>query len=246
MARYLLKIEYNGANFCGYQAQKNKRTVQGEFESTLEKVFGKKISVVASGRTDAKVHALDQAIHFDLDANISCDKLKIALNDMLPQDIAVKKAKKVKDDFNARYDIEKKTYLYIIKCGYDKEAIDGDKITQIKPMLSLDKVNEIKDIFIGKHDFHGYCSANAQVKDFEREIYDIDIKQKKDKFYFRITGNGFLYNMIRILVGSMVDYSLGKRTKEDLLTALLTGERKFAGRTMPPEGLYLEKTYYKF
>ncbi len=245
MTRYFLKIEYNGANFCGWQAQRNKRSVQGEFEVALEKLFDKKISVTASGRTDAKVHALDQAIHFDLETEIPLDKLKIALNDMLPSDIAVKKVKKVKNDFNARYDILKKTYLYIIKCGYEKEALDGDKITHIKPMLSLEKMNEIRDIFIGKHNFHGYCSANAQVNDFEREIFDIKITQKKDYFYFRITGNGFLYNMVRILVGSFVDYSLGKRSKEDFIQALTTGERKFAGKTMPPQGLYLEKTYYK-
>ena len=245
MARYFLKIEYNGAGFCGWQAQKNKRSVQGAFENALEKLFGKKISVIASGRTDAKVHALDQAIHFDLDADIPLDKLKIAINDMLPSDIAVRKVKVVKPNFNARYDIVKKTYLYIIKCGYDKQAIDGDKITQIKPMLNLEKMKEIKDVFVGKHNFHGFCSAHAQVNDFEREIYDIKITQKKNYFYFRITGNGFLYNMVRILVGSFVDYSLDKRSKEDLIKALKTGERKFAGKTMSPEGLYLEKTYYK-
>ncbi len=245
MKRYFLKIEYNGANYCGWQTQTNKKTVQGEFERTLEKLFDKKIEVTASGRTDSGVHALDQGVHFDLDADIPCDKLKIAINDMLPRDIAVKKVKKVKNNFNARYDIKKKTYLYRLKCGYDKTAIDGERISQIKPLLSLEKMNEIKHIFIGKHNFKGYCSAGAQVKDFEREIYDIKITQKKNEFDFRITGSGFLYNMVRIIVGSFVDFSLDKRTKEELIIALEKGERMFAGRTMPPQGLYLEKTYYK-
>jgi tRNA pseudouridine38-40 synthase len=244
MKRYFLKIEYNGSNFSGWQVQKNKRTVQGEFENALEKVFHEKVEVCASGRTDAKVHALDQAVHFDLNADVPLEKLVIALNDMLPEDIAVKKAKVVKSDFNSRYDIKKKTYLYMLKCGYDKSAIDGDKITHIKPMLCLEKMQEIIPLFLGKHDFSGYCSAHAQVKDFEREIYSIKISQKKDMFSFRITGNGFLYNMVRILVGSFVDYSLGKRSKEDLVKALKDGKRELSGRTMPPNGLYLEKTYY--
>lgn len=245
MARYFCKVEYNGANYCGWQAQNNQRSVQGEFERTLEKLFDKKIEVFASGRTDAGVHALDQAVHFDLDAVVPCDRLKIALNDMLPKDIAIKKARIVSDKFNVRYNIKKKTYLYRLQCGYEKTAIDGDKITQIKPMLSLEKMNEIKDIFLGKHNFKGYANAKAQVSDFVREIYDIKITQKKNEFDFRITGNGFLYNMVRIIVGSFVDFSLDKRTKEELLLAFEKGERMFAGRTMPPQGLYLEKTYYR-
>lgn len=244
MKRYFLKVEYNGANFCGWQAQKNKRTVQGEFEKTLEKLFGEQITVVASGRTDAKVHALDQGVHFDLKNEVPPEKLVIALNDLLPNDIAVKKAKIVPSDFSARYDIKKKTYLYIIKCGYDKTAMDGDRVTQIKPMLSLEKMIEIKDLFVGKHDYRGFCSAGAQVKDFVREIYDIKITQKKDRFYVRLTGNGFLYNMVRIIVGSIVDYAFGKVTKSDLEKALSEGKRSFAGKTMPPQGLYLEKTFY--
>jgi len=245
MKRYFCKIEYNGANYCGWQSQKSKNSVQGEFEKALERVFRKKISVTASGRTDAGVHALDQAIHFDLDTIIPCDKLKIALNDVLPRDIAVKKVKIVKENFNARFDIIKKTYLYKVKCGYDKNAIDGEKISQIKPMLILDKMQELIPLFLGKHNFKGYASSKAQVKDFEREIYDIKITQKKNEFYFRFTGSGFLHNMVRILVGSFVDFSLDKRTIEELKIALEKGERMFAGRTMPPQGLYLEKTYYK-
>ena len=245
MARYFCKIEYNGANYCGWQAQNNQRSVQGEFERTLEKLFSKKIEVFASGRTDAGVHALDQAVHFDLDAIVPCDRLKIALNDMLPKDIAIKKVRKVSDKFNVRYNIKKKTYLYRLQCGYEKNAIDGEKITHIKSMLSLEKMNEIKDIFLGQHNFKGYASAKAQVSDFVREIYDIKITQKKNIFEFRITGNGFLYNMVRIIVGSIVDFALDKRTKEELLLAFEKQERMFAGRTMPPQGLYLEKTYYR-
>ena len=245
MTRYFCRIEYNGAGFCGWQAQNNQRSVQGEFERTLDKLFGKKIEVTASGRTDAGVHALDQCIHFDLESVVPCDRLKIALNDMLPKDIAIKKVKIVSDKFNARYAVKKKTYLYRLQCGYEKTALDGDKITQIKPMLSLEKMNEIKDIFLGKHNFKGYANAKAQVRDFEREIFDIKITQKKNQFEFRITGNGFLYNMVRIIVGSFVDFSLDKRTKEELLLAFEKQERMFAGRTMPPQGLYLEKTYYR-
>ena len=105
---------------------------------------------------------------------------------------------------------------------------------------------QAKEIFLGKHNFKGYCSAHAQVQDFEREIYDIDIKKRGKIFLFRLTGNGFLYNMVRIIVGSLVEVGLGKKTKQDLEDALKTGNRKLAGQTLPPQGLYLEKTVYWF
>lgn len=244
MKRYFLKIEYNGKDFSGFQSQTGQRTVQGEFENALEKLFDEKISITASGRTDAGVHALDQAIHFDLKNNIPADKLKLALNDILPDDIAVKKVKIVKDNFNARFDIKKKTYLYVLRCGNEKDAISHAEIVSVKYDIDIKKLNEIKDVFVGKHNFKGFCSAKTQVKDFEREIYDIKIVKSKNVVKFYITGNGFLYNMIRILVGTMVDYAIGKLTKEKILLALKNGERKNAGKTMPPQGLYLYKTFF--
>lgn len=244
MKRYFLKIEYNGKDFSGFQSQFGQRTVQGEFENALEKLFGEKIFITASGRTDAGVHALDQAIHFDLNNNIPADKLKLALNDILPEDIAVKKVKIVKDNFNARFDIKKKTYLYMLRCGNEKNAISHAEIASVKYDIDVEKLNEIKDIFIGKYNFKGFCSAKTQVKDFEREIYDIKIVKSKNVIKFYITGNGFLYNMIRILVGTMVDYAIGKLTKEKIMLALENGERKNAGKTMPPQGLYLYKTFF--
>ena len=244
MQRYFLKVEYDGRNFCGWQKQNGKRSVQGEIEISLFKLFGESIAVFGSGRTDSGVHALDQAVHFDLKSVIPPQKLKLALNDMLPKDIAVIKAKFAKQGFNVRKDIKKKTYLYKLKCGAEKDAIDGNKITQIKFDLDFDKMLEASKIFVGKHDFRGYTSAKAQVSDFNREIYDLSITKKGQLFLFRITGNGFMYNMVRIIVGSLVEVGQGKKTREDLIKALESGERKFAGKTMPPEGLYLEKTYF--
>ena len=243
MKRYFLKVEYDGRGFCGWQKQKGKRSVQGEIESALFKLFGQNIDVFGSGRTDAGVHALDQAVHFDLYDNIPPQNLKIAMNDVLPSDIAVKKAKIVRDDFNVRKDIKKKTYLYKLKCG-EKDAINGSKVSQIKYSLDYDKMVEASKIFIGKHNFMGYTSSKAQVRNFEREIFDLTISKKKDMFLFRVTGNGFMYNTVRIIVGSLVEVGCGKKTKDDLLKALESGERKYAGKTMPPEGLYLEKTYF--
>ena len=148
MKRYFLKVEYDGSDFCGWQKQNGKRSVQGEIESALFKLFGENISVFGSGRTDAKVHALDQAIHFDLNVIVPPQKLKLALNDILPKDIAVKKAKIVKDSFNVRKDIKKKTYLYKLKCGGEKDAINGKNITQIKINLDYEKMLEASEIFL--------------------------------------------------------------------------------------------------
>lgn len=243
MKRYFLKVEYDGRNFCGWQKQRNQRSVQGEIEIALKKLFGEEVAVFGSGRTDAKVHALDQAVHFDLSAPLPPKNLKIALNDILPSDIAVKSAKIVRSDFNVRKDIKKKTYLYKLSFG-EKSAINGAKIAHIKQSPDYQKMLDASQIFIGRHDFRGFTSAKAQVSDFVREIYEVKIDKRGKQLAFRITGNGFMYNMVRIIVGSLVDVGLEKRTKEDLIVALQTGNRKLAGKTMPPEGLYLEKTYF--
>ena len=244
MQRYFLKVEYDGTNFCGWQKQNGKRSVQGEIENSLFKLFGENISVFGSGRTDSGVHALDQAVHFDLKSIVPPDRLKLALNDILPRDISVKKAKYVRPDLNVRKDIKKKTYLYKLKCDVEKDAINGSKITQIKYELDFDKMLSASKIFMGKHNFKGYTSAKAQVSDFNREIYDVNLAKRGKMILFRITGNGFMYNMVRIIVGSLVEVGQGKKTKDDLIKALESGDRSFAGKTMPPEGLYLEKTYF--
>ena len=244
MRRVMLKIQYDGREFFGYQKQKGKRTVQEELENALLKLTGQKIEVFASGRTDRGVHALDQAIHFDLKELIPAKKLPVALNNLLPNDISVKSARYVKDDFNVRFDIKSKTYLYQVYNAQIKNAILADRWVFVNFDLNVDKMIEASKLLIGKHNFKGFCCGDTKVTNFEREIYSIDIKKRGKFLTFEVTGNGFLYNMVRIIVGTLIDVGRGNLKNEDILKALQNGKRSFAGRTMPPEGLYLKKTNY--
>lgn len=244
MHRVLIKIEYDGREFYGWQKQPDKRTVQGEIENAIEKLTGVQTELFGSGRTDRGVHALDQAAHFDMEQNIPVKNLVQALNNLLPNDISITKAKIVKDNFHARYDIKKKTYLYQVYSSKTKSAILSNQSAYVSYELDVARMVEASKLLLGKHDFRGFCCADTHVKDFVREIYDIKISKKGKFIQFKVTGSGFLYNMVRIIVGTLVEIGRGKLTNEDIKKALETGNRSFSGMTMPPEGLFLARTYF--
>ena len=242
MKRILLKIAYDGTNFHGWQRQEGLRTVQGEIEKAILDAFKIQAEVFASGRTDAGVHALGQMAHFDIEESCPTQKIKLVLNRILPPDIQILSAKKTDADFHARFDAKTKTYLYKI-CTGEKNCFLANRIAFIKD-LDIQKLEEIASLFIGEHNFKGFCSSQTSASNFVRKIYSIKITKKKKNIEIEITGNGFLMNMVRILVGSMVDYSLGKLGKDKILNALEKGQRSTSGRTMPPQGLYLKKVQY--
>ncbi len=242
MKRILLKIAYDGTNFHGWQRQEGLRTVQGEIEKAILDAFKIQAEVFASGRTDAGVHALGQMAHFDIEESCPTPKIKLVLNRILPPDIQILSAKKTDADFHARFDAKTKTYLYKI-CTGEKNCFLANRVAFIKD-LDIQKLEEIASLFIGEHNFKGFCSSQTSASNFVRKIYSIEITKKKKNIEIEITGNGFLMNMVRILVGSMVDYSLGKLGKDKILNALEKGQRSTSGRTMPPQGLYLKKVQY--
>lgn len=242
MKRILLKIAYDGTNFHGWQRQEGLRTVQGEIEKAILDAFKIQAEVFASGRTDAGVHALGQMAHFDIEESCPTQKIKLVLNRILPPDIQILSAKKTDADFHARFDAKTKTYLYKI-CTGEKNCFLANRIAFIKD-LDIQKLEEIASLFIGEHNFKGFCSSQTSASNFVRKIYSIKITKKKKNIEIEITGNGFLMNMVRILVGSMVDYSLGKLSKDKILNALEKRQRSTSGRTMPPQGLYLKKVQY--
>ncbi len=242
MKRILLKIAYDGTNFHGWQRQEGLRTVQGEIEKAILDAFKIQAEVFASGRTDAGVHALGQMAHFDIEESCPTQKIKLVLNRILPPDIQILSAKKTDADFHARFDAKTKTYLYKI-CTGEKNCFLANRIAFIKD-LDIQKLEEIASLFIGEHNFKGFCSSQTSASNFVRKIYSIKITKKKKNIEIEITGNGFLMNMVRILVGSMVDYSLGKLSKDKILNSLEKGQRSTSGRTMPPQGLYLKKVQY--
>ncbi len=244
MKRILLTIEYDGTEFSGWQKQPNQRTVQGEIEEAIFRSIGERVEVFGSGRTDAGVHAFNQSAHFDLKAPVPISKIADVLNNALPCDIAIKRAEEVDGEFHARFSIKKKQYLYKIYNGIKKDVFLANRAAWIKKQLNIDKMREVADMLVGTHDFHGYCSANTSVENFVRTIFDLTVEKIEDFVYVSVTGNGFLYNMVRIIVGTLVDFSMGKLTKEDVLIALREGQRSHSGQTMPACGLYLNETFY--
>ncbi len=244
MRRILITIKYDGSRYYGWQKQPDKPTIQGEIEKALEIVLGHSCEVFGSGRTDAGVHALAQTAHFDLDMNIPVSKIPDVLNNLLPSDISVSDAKEVEKDFHARFSIKRKCYEYRVYTGKKKDPFIANYTAWVKEPLDLASMKEVAEILVGKHDFEGFCSTATATKDYVREIYSIDISKSKDYLTFTFEGSGFLYNMVRILVGTIVDIGRDRLDFDSVKRALQTGDRTLSGMTMPPNGLYLKWTQY--
>ena len=242
--RILLTVSYDGTDFCGYQVQPNKRTVESELNSAIYKITGERVKSIASGRTDSGVHALGQMVHFDTNATIPSKNFKSALNSVLPSDIRVVNSKKVDNEFNARYSAKEKTYIYSLYCG-DENPIKSRYKTHIKFTPSVDKMKEACKVLEGTHDFKCFLASGSSVKDTVRTIYSIKIIKKGKDIDIKVSGNGFLYNMVRIIVGTLLGVSENKISLEDIKIALETGARNRVGKTMPPQGLCLYSVSYE-
>ena len=243
MKNFKLTIAYNGANFFGWQKQEGFRTVQGELEQAFYLLTNENVIVEGSGRTDKGVHALGQVASVCFEANIPLKNIKRAINNLLPQDIFVKKVEEVSMDFHARFSAKRKTYKYVVQIGGDRPTILNTLKAYYPYKVNIKKMQEVANLLIGKHNFKGFCSSGTQVQSFEREIFDISIKNKGREFVFEVTGNGFLYNMVRIIVGTLLEAGRDKLSIEDVKKAL-SGERKHAGVVMPACGLYLKNVNY--
>ena len=247
MRNLKLTIEYNGANFSGWQKQNGKRTVQGELETAFAKLCPNENDIVVegSGRTDSGVHALGQVASVKIENPIPTSKCKEVLNSLLPKDIRIKKVENAKDDFHARFSAKRKTYRYLVKLGEDVSAFEGDFVA-VYPYKDVDieTMKSASKVLIGKHDFQAFCSADTSVTNFEREIFDIKIEQNKKMVVFEITGNGFLYNMVRIITGTLVEVGMEKIKAEQIPEIMESRDRKLAGRTLPAHGLCLIKVEY--
>ena len=240
--KILMIVEYNGANFYGWQKQKGKRTVQGELEEKISFLTKEDVTVEGSGRTDKGVHALNQVATAEIENKIPLKNFKTALNKLLSDDVAVKKVSLAKLDFHPRFSAKKKTYEYRLDISKTKNAIGYQLITHYPYKINLERMKKASKLLIGKHNFKAFCSADTNVTNFEREIYDISIKKVGNILTFIVTGNGFLYNMVRIIVGTLLE--IDKVGEEKILKAFESGNRNLLGKTMPPNGLYLKKVDY--
>jgi len=242
--RYLLRINYDGSNYSGFQVQINKNTIQANLEKCLSQVIGQEIKIVASGRTDAGVSALEQVCHFDIEQEIDIRRTIGYTNKLLPEDIRVMDIVKVSNDFHARFSAKKKTYEYYVYTGM-KSAIYDKFATHIGLNINISNIKNACKEIIGEYDFSAFCASNTDVINKVRTIYNFDFIEVNDNLYkFSITGNGFLYNMVRIIVGTFVSIGLGKISKNDLKTIINSKDRNLAGKTMPSKGLVLKKVYY--
>lgn len=246
MKRYKCKISYDGTAFHGYQVQPNKRTVQSEIEAALTKLHkGRQVKVTASGRTDAGVHAKGQVIHFDSSLNIPLPKWQLALHGVLPSEIAVLAIEEVDQDFHARFDAGGKEYRYFIDNRKIRDPFQRNYAYHFPYPLDLDSMKEASAYFIGEYDFTSFCSAKTEVVDRVRTIYDLDISGEGEQLVLRFRGNGFLYNMVRIIVGTLIQVGNGEITPDSIPGIIEKKDRTFAGKTAPPQGLYLWEVFYE-
>ncbi len=242
--RAFLVLEYDGTDYAGWQRQKNGVSVQQKVEEALQSALGCPVKVTASGRTDAGVHALGQVTHLDYDGSIPPEKLCFALNAFLPGSIVVKKSGACESDFHARYSAKKKTYAYTFVESKVRRPLVERYAARVPEKLDDVAMHRAAQLFVGEHDFKAFCSTGSVVKTTTRTIYEAHVERTGDQVTFTVTGNGFLYNMVRIMAGTLLAVGEGKKTEQDISVAFATGERKRAGKTVPPAGLTLKSVEY--
>ncbi|MDQ0272611.1 tRNA pseudouridine(38-40) synthase TruA [Cytobacillus purgationiresistens] len=239
-------ISYDGTQFAGYQVQPNKRTVQGELNRALKKLHkGTDINVSASGRTDARVHAVGQVIHFESPLNIPADKWEVALNSLLPADVALTHAEIVPDAFHARYDARGKEYRYSILRSANRDPLKRNYVYHYPYPLDTTRMKTAIPYLTGTHDFTSFCSARSEVEDKVRELKSIELIEDGDMLTIRFIGTGFLYNMVRILTGTLLAIGAGDLSPDAIPGILEKKDRIFAGKTAPAQGLYLWEVFYE-
>lgn len=244
MRNIKLLIEYDGSNYGGWQKQKNNRTIQEEIEKALREITNQEINLIGSSRTDAGVHAKGMVANFMVDSRIPEDRFREAINTKLPDDIAILKSEEVPSDFHARYCSKGKTYSYTIINRYEKVALRNKYVYHVKDELNISNMKEACNYFIGKHDFKAFKTVGSSVKTSTRTITDLHIEVTGDEIKVLITADGFLYNMVRIIVGTLIEVGRGKILPKDIQGIIESKERKYAGPCVPPNGLVLEKVYY--
>lgn len=245
--KYFMTFSYDGSNFLGYQKQPRERTVQACLENALKEINGGKIvSVCASGRTDAGVHAINQKAHFEIDKKIETDKLLRGINSLLPEDIYVKSIKEVSDDFHARFNAIGKEYIYIINMG-EYNPLERNYVYQYGKRLDLSAMERGLKYLEGEHNFKSFTKSTDEIEDYVRKISQTSIvRDSKDmnKIIITFVGTGFLRYMVRNMVGLIIEIGEGKRKPEDIIRILKEEDRTLAGKTAPACGLYLRNVFY--
>jgi tRNA pseudouridine38-40 synthase len=244
MARFKLYIEYEGTRFSGWQVQKNARTVQGEFNEAIRKVFQTThFEFYGSGRTDGGVHALQQVAHLDIKTVLAPEIVRKKLNDELPADINIIEVEKAFDDFHARHDAMARSYLYQI--SRRRTAFGKKFVWWIKDALDIEKMRQTAELFKGLKDFQSFTADNPDEKSTKVHINSIDVQLAGDLILIRIVGSHFIWKMVRQIIGVLVEVGRGTMTLNEIKKFLHTKSDEPAKLTAPPSGLFLERVYYK-
>lgn len=247
MRNLLVKLKYDGRDFCGWQVQEDLRTVQAVFQETLWDVLKERVSVRGCSRTDSGVHANEFCVSFRTNCSIPCEKLPIALNVKLPSDIAAFDCLQMPDDFHARYDCRGKQYRYLILNSQLRDPFWHARALWYKYPIDADILNEQAQDYLGKHDFSAFCSANSDVIDKSRTVSQCRVRRLSDNpdmVEFTVTADGFLYNMVRIMAGTLLHISAGKINPGEIPRIIESKNRSQAGFTAAACGLYLNKVLY--
>lgn len=246
--KYFAKIRYLGTKFHGFQVQPGLRTVQGELSVALERAFGVPCRVTGCSRTDAGVHANEFCLTIENDGGtIPADKLPVAVARFLPEDLSLFYAKEYDDAFHPRYDVVEKEYLYRIINSKVFDPFEHGRAWFVPRTITdegLEKMKEISTCFIGKQDFSAFMSEGSDIEDTVRTVSRLTVERKGDLIELKISADGFLYNMVRIIVGTLVESAFGRFSAEDVIQILKGKDRTKAGMTAPADGLYLNKVLY--
>lgn len=243
MRNLKLIIQYDGTKYCGWQKQPNFSGIQGTIEYAIYEITKEKVNITGSGRTDAGVHALGQVANFKTNSSIPPNKVPSALNAKLPKDISIIDCQEVSEDFHSRYSATGKIYRYLIYNKPYRSPLYKDIAYHVRYDLDIQKMCLEAKFLFGTHDFKGFMSSGSSVKDTIRTIHNITIEEKDDLIVLEVEGNGFLYNMVRIIVGTLVDIGRGRidKSMEEIIASQDRGE---AGHTAPAHGLFLKKVHY--
>ena len=244
MRNIKLIIEYDGKEFKGWQKQPGRLNIQGEIERAIGEITGEKIDLIASGRTDAGVHSIGQTANFKTNSNLPIEKFPIAINSKLKKSVVIQSAEEVDEKFHSRYSVKSKTYRYTINNSKYGSALFRNMEFHYPMKLDVSKMIDAAKHFEGKHDFKAFKASGTSSKSSVRTIYKARVYEEGDRIYIELTGNGFLYNMVRIIAGTLLDVGAGKIMPEDIPQMIEDKKRENAGRTLPARGLCLMKVEY--
>ncbi|RPJ84898.1 MAG: tRNA pseudouridine(38-40) synthase TruA [Acidobacteria bacterium] len=244
MIKYKLIIQYLGTRYSGWQIQSNKRTIQGTIKEALLQLTGETVSVVGAGRTDSGVHALGQVAHIRLEKQMEAARLHRALNGILPRDIRIASARIASPDFHAQKSAIRKRYLYRIYNGPVLSPFLSGCVHQVIHPLQVRAMSDAAEMIVGRHDFKGFAAAASAVRDHHRTVLVSRLVSKGRDLRYVIEADGFLHHMVRNIMGTLLQIGSGKRAASDMMRILESRDRRNAGPTAPPQGLYLVKVWY--